>query len=58
MKYDNLPRLFILGQLSNSRCNLRCPYCYISARELWDRTGRQHLFIQSVICLDACHQNA
>ncbi len=40
MKYDNLPRLFILGQLSNSRCNLRCPYCYISARELWDRTGQ------------------
>lgn len=38
MKYDNLPRIFILGQLSNSRCNLRCPYCYITARKLWNHT--------------------
>lgn len=36
---NNLPKVFILAQLSNCSCNLRCPYCYITSRKLWSQTS-------------------
>ena len=31
----NSPKRLILGYLPNNRCNLKCPYCYISQLDEW-----------------------